>query len=243
MTVEHPDADVVTGGHRAAQQLIFTATQLVETIARMRQAAAVRRADAARAAADAAQRLQQSRQRTDRAVYTPAAAPGWRRDAEPVDLLTAWAAATTWAAHDPGAAAVMLHTEDEMRARWPQVIDHYDRVRVADGVHPAAAMTTALTHAASTGWNPAVSAAPPRDSRAQATTADATATAAATAPPAAVESTAGAPRPAAVNPAAQALRWTPAAGAATTPGQPRHRRAAPARVAARVPAPANRRGR
>ena len=152
MTAEHPDTDIVTGGHRAAQQMIFTVTQLVETVARMRQAAEARRADAARAATAAvrdAQRAEQAhrrdaeardrtaqrattrgqretttaavaRQRTDRAAYTPAAGPTWRRDAAPLDLLTAWAAATTWAAHDPKAADVMLSTEDEMRGRWPQ---------------------------------------------------------------------------------------------------------------------------
>ena len=247
MTAEHPDTDIVTGGYRAAQQLFFTATQLVETVARMRQAADTRRADSARAAAGDTQRGDEARRRTDRAVYTAAAAPGWRRDAAPVDLLTAWAAATTWAAHDPRAAAVMLHTEDEMRTRWPQLVDHYDRLRVADGPHPAAAMTAALTHAADTGWDPAVTASPTLDPRGETATATVTATYATT-PPAAAPTPAPTPaaggfgeevpRPAAVNPAAQALRWIPAAGtpAATTPTATRSH---PDRTAAtRAPAPA-----
>ncbi len=254
MTVEHPDADIVTGGHRAAQQMIFTLTQLVENVARMRQAADARRADAARAAeaqtrtaeraADRQQREAAARQRTDRAAYTTAADPRWRRTTAPADLLTAWAAATTWAAHDTKAADVMLRTEDEMRVRWPQVLDRYDRLRVADGLHPAAAMKITLTDALNAGWDPATNpAARPHDGHRlvlpagtteQATPEQATpgqATPEQTAPeqvaPAAVapdQAAAGqatpeqaapaAAPPPATNPAEQALRWIPTAAAA-----------------------------
>ena len=282
MTAEHPDTDIVTGGHRATQQMIFTVTQLVETVARMRQAAETRRADAARAATAAvrdAQRAEASqrravnardrvapratprgeretataaaaRQRTDRAAYTPAAGLAWRRDAAPVDLLTAWAAATTWAAHDPKAADVMVRTEDEMRGRWPQVLDRYDQLRVEVGFHPTAAMKTALTEAAAAGWDPATNpAAHPRGGRdpqaaltagaGQATTEPAT-----TEPAAPAAESTQATRPAAVNPAAQALRFIPTAAAAlaATPAAPNRaddHRAAPTRV----PAPTLHRGR
>ncbi len=68
--------------------------------------------------------------------------------------MAAWAAATTWASADQHAAAAMLRAEDEIHSRWPQVADRYDRLCVDDGIHPAAAMTIALTDAANAGWDP-----------------------------------------------------------------------------------------
>lgn len=59
-----------------------------------------------------------------------------RRDAEPVQLLTAWAAATTWAAYDPNAAAAMTRAEAEIRHRWPDLGERYDGLRVAEGRTP-----------------------------------------------------------------------------------------------------------
>ncbi len=167
MTVDHSDHEVVSGAHRSVQQLVFTATQLVEVIARMRAHNQARRADADRAAAAtdtaAADRIRQQRadQRTaitqDRQHWAPVSDPAWRRDAEPERLLTAWAAATTWARHDPAAAAAMTRAEAEIRHRWPELGDRYDRLRVADGLHPAAAMSLAVREAAAAGWSPAAS--------------------------------------------------------------------------------------
>ncbi len=121
MTVDHSDHEVVSGAHRSVQQLVFTATQLVEVIARMRAQTQARQADADRAAAAtdtaAADRVRRDRaeQRSaitqDREHWAPVSDPGWRRDTEPEQLLTAWAAATTWAGHDPAAAAAMTRTE------------------------------------------------------------------------------------------------------------------------------------
>jgi len=164
MTVDHSDRDVVSGAHRSVQQLVFTATQLVEVIARMRAQTQARQADADRAAAAtdtaAADRARRDRaeQRVaitqDREHWAPVSDPGWRRDAEPEQLLTAWAAATTWAGHDPAAAAAMTRAEAEIRHRWPGLGDRYDRLRVADGLHPAAAMSLAVREAAAAGWDP-----------------------------------------------------------------------------------------
>ncbi len=165
MTVDHSDHEVVGGAHRSVQQLVFTATQLVEVIARMRAQTQAREADADRAAAAtdtaAADRVRRDRaeQRAamtqDREHWAPVSDPGWRRDAEPEQLLTAWAAATTWAGHDPAAAAAMTRTEAEIRHRWPELGDRYDQLRVADGLHPAAAMSLAVREAAAAGWDPA----------------------------------------------------------------------------------------
>lgn len=164
MTVDHSDHEVVVGAHRSVQQLVFTATQLVEVIARMRAQTQTRQADADRAAAAtdtaAADRVRRDRaeQRAamtrDRQHWAPVSDPGWRRDAEPEQLLTAWAAATTWAGHDPAAAAAMTRTEAEIRHRWPQLGDRYDQLRVTDGLHPAAAMSLAVREAAAAGWEP-----------------------------------------------------------------------------------------
>ncbi len=261
MTVEHSDGEVVQGAHHAAQQLIFTATQLVEVIARMRQAAEIRRGEAERVAADRkqaadlaadaeARAAQKAAADAGRAVWEPANTAAWREAAAPPDLLTAWAAATTWAGHDPRAAAAMLRVEDEMRDRWPNVIDRYDRLRVEDGLHPASALKIALTEAANAGWDPTRNpAAYPRP--------------AASAPPPAVTATAGQQerppvtitqtgRPAAAEPrvwadnaAARVLRWLPPAGAPTTAGdsaptaapvgQPPHRTNRPSQPTARAP--------
>ncbi len=164
MTVEHSDHEVVGGAHRSIQQLVFTATQLVEVIARTRAQTQTRQADADRAAAAtdtaAADRVRRDRteQRAaitqDRQQWAPVSDPGWRRDAGPEQLLTAWAAATTWAGHDPAAAAAMTRTEAEIRHRWPELGDHYDQLRVTDGLHPAAAMSLAVREAAAAGWDP-----------------------------------------------------------------------------------------
>ncbi len=164
MTVDHSDHEVVGGAHRCVQQLVFTATQLVEVIARMRAQTQARQADADRAAAatDTAAADQAGRDRAeqraaitqDREHWAPVSDPGWRRAAEPEQLLTAWAAATTWAGHDPAAAAAMTRTEAEIRHRWPELGDRYDRLRVADGLHPAAAMSLAIREAAAAGWDP-----------------------------------------------------------------------------------------
>ncbi len=168
MSVEHSDHEVIHGAQRSMQQLVFTAAQLVEVIARMRAAADQRRETDARAAAaadrDTAARLR-ARQDTDRRAQEAARAGArqqwapvnnrqWCHDATPEDLLTAWAAATTWAGSDQQAAAAMLRAEDEIRDRLPNVADRYDRLRVDDGLHPAAAMTIALTDAANAGWDP-----------------------------------------------------------------------------------------
>jgi len=164
MTVDHSDHEVVGGAHRSVQQLVFTATQLLEVIARMRAQTQARQADADRAAAAtdtaAADRVRRDRaeQRAaitqDRQHWAPVSDPGWRRDTGPEQLLTAWAAATTWAGHDPAAAAAMTRTEAEIRHRWPELGDRYDRLRVADGLHPAAAMSLAIREAAAAGWDP-----------------------------------------------------------------------------------------
>ncbi len=165
MTVDHSDHEVVSGAHRSVQQLVFTATQLVEVIARMRAQTQARQADADRAAAatDTAAADRAGRDRAeqraaitqDRQHWAPVSDPGWRRDAGPEQLLTAWAAATTWAGHDPAAAAAMTRAEAEIRHRWPELGDRYDQLRVADGLHPAAAMSLAVREAAAAGWDPA----------------------------------------------------------------------------------------
>ncbi len=164
MTVDHSDHEVVGGAHRSVQQLVFTATQLVEVIARMRAHNQTRQADADRAAAatntaaaDRARRArteQRAAMTQDRQHWAPVSDPGWRRAAEPEQLLTAWAAATTWAGRDPAAAAAMTRTEAEIRHRWPELGDRYDRLRVTDGLHPAAAMSLAIREAAAAGWDP-----------------------------------------------------------------------------------------
>lgn len=168
MSVEHSDHEVIGGAQRSVQQLVFTAAQLVEVITRMRAAADQRRETDARAAAasdrgtaDRLRARQDSDRRTEHAAragarqqWTPANNRQWRHDATPEDLLTAWAAATTWAGSDQHAAAAMLRAEDEIRDRWPNVTDRYDRLRVDDGLHPAAAMTIALADAANAGWDP-----------------------------------------------------------------------------------------
>ncbi len=181
MTVDHSDHEVVSGAHRSVQQLVFTATQLVEVIARMRAQTQARQADADRAAAAtdtaAADRVRRDRaeQRAaitqDREHWAPVSDPGWRRDAEPEQLLTAWAAATTWAGHDPAAAAAMTRAEAEIRRRWPGLGDRYDRLRVADGLHPAAAMSLAVREAAAAGWDPTETADNPAVAEAAADTA------------------------------------------------------------------------
>jgi len=55
----------------------------------------------------------------------------------------------------PAGRGGLLRAEDEIRDRWPAVADRYDRLRVDDGLHPAAAMTVAVTDAANAGWDPA----------------------------------------------------------------------------------------
>ena len=164
MTVDHSDHEVVGGAHRSIQQLVFTATQLLEVTARTRAQTQTRQADADRAAAAtdtaAADRVRRDRaeQRAamtqDRQLWAPVRDAVWRRDAEPEQLLTAWAAATTWAGHDPAAAAAMTRTEAEIRHRWPELGERYDQLRVADGLHPAAAMSLAVREAAAAGWDP-----------------------------------------------------------------------------------------
>jgi len=240
MTVEHSDAEAVQGAHHAAQQLIFTATQLVEVIARMRQAAEIRRAESERAAADTARQAAADAQRAadrevgageaaGRAVWAPANTAVWREAASPPDLLTAWAAATTWAGHDPRAAGAMLRVEDEMRERWPHVVDRYDRLRVEDGLHPASAMTIALTEAAAAGWDPTTNpAAHPRP-------AAAVRVALTDGAPVPEDGQALTPAPARVwadNAADRALRWLPPAGATphspTATGGSRHSTSRPA---------------
>jgi len=181
MTVDHSDHEVVGGAHRSVQQLVFTATQLVEVIARMRAQTQARQADADRAAAatDTAAADRAGRDRAgqraamtqDREHWAPVSDPGWRRDAEPEQLLTAWAAATTWAGHDPAAAAAMTRAEAEIRHRWPELGDRYDRLRVADGLHPAAAMSLAVREAAAAGWDPTETADNPAVAEAAADTA------------------------------------------------------------------------
>jgi len=181
MTVDHSDHEVVGGAHRSVQQLVFTATQLVEVIARTRAHDQARQADADRAAAAtdtaAADRVRRDRaeQRAamtqDRQHWAPVSDPNWRRDAEPEQLLTAWAAATTWAGHDPAAAAAMTRTEAEIRRRWPQLGDRYDQLRVTDGLHPAAAMSLAVREAAAAGWDPTKTADNPAVAEAAADTA------------------------------------------------------------------------
>jgi len=184
VSVEHSDHEVIGGAQRSVQQLVFTAAQLVEVIARMRAAADQRREADARAAAatdrdtadrvrarqDSDRRAEQAARAGARQQWAPANDQQWRHDAPPEDLLTAWAAATTWASTDQQAAAAMLRTEDEIRDRWPTVADRYDRLRADDGLHPAAAMTIALTDAANAGWdpvtNPAATPRPPASTRA-----------------------------------------------------------------------------
>jgi len=175
VSIEHSDHEVIGGAQRSVQQLVFTAAQLVEVVARMRAAADQRRETDARAAAagdrDTAHRLR-ARQDSDRRAEQAARAGArqqWapvndgqlRRDATPEDLLTGWAAATTWAGTDQQAAAAMLRAEDEIRDRWPNVTDRYDRLRVDDGLHPAAAMTIAVADAANAGWDPVTNPAAP----------------------------------------------------------------------------------
>ncbi len=181
MTVDHSDHEVVSGAHRSVQQLVFTATQLVEVIARMRAQTQARQADADRAAAAtdtaAADRVRRDRaeQRSamtrDREHWAPVSDPGWRRDTEPEQLLTAWAAATTWAGHDPAAAAAMTRTEAEIRHRRPELGNRYDQLRVTDGLHPAAAMSLAVREAAAAGWDPTETADNPAVAEAAADTA------------------------------------------------------------------------
>jgi len=181
MTVDHSDHEVVGGAHRSVQQLVFTATQLVEVIARMRAQTQARQADADRAAAAtdtaAADRVRRDRaeQRAamtqDRQHWAPVGDPVWRRDAEPEQLLTAWATATTWAGHDPAAAAAMTRAEAEIRHRWPDLGDRYDRLRVTDGLHPAAAMSLVVRESASAGWDPTETADNPAVAEAAAATA------------------------------------------------------------------------
>ena len=168
MSIEHSDHEVIGGAQRSVQQLVFTAAQLVEVIARMRAAADQRRETDARAAAasdrgtadrlrarqDSDRRAEQTARAGARHHWAPVNDGQWRHDATPEDLLTAWAAATTWAGSDQQAAAAMLRAEDEIRDRWPTVADRYDRLRVDDGLHPAAAMTIAVTDAANAGWDP-----------------------------------------------------------------------------------------
>ncbi len=168
MTVDHSDHEVVSGAHRSVQQLVFTATQLVEVIARMRAHNQARQANADRAAAatDTAAADRAGRDRAEqraamtqgRQRWAPVSDPGWRRDAGPEQLLTAWAAATTWAGHDPAAAAAMTRAEAEIRHRWPDLGDRYDGLRLAGGLHVAAAMSVAVREAAAGGWNLAASA-------------------------------------------------------------------------------------
>ncbi len=169
MSIEHSDHEVIGGAQRSVQQLVFTAAQLVEVIARMRAAADQRRETDARAAAasdrgtadrlrarqDSDRRAEQTARAGARQQWAPVNDRQWRHDATPEDLLTGWAAATTWAGSDQQAAAAMLRAEDEIRDRWPAVADRYDRLRVDDGLHPAAAMAVAVTDAANAGWDPA----------------------------------------------------------------------------------------
>jgi len=168
VSIEHSDHEVIGGAQRSVQQLVFTAAQLVEVIARMRAAADQRRETDARAAAasdrgtadrlrarqDSDRRAEQTARAGARQQWAPVNDRQWRHDATPEDLLTGWAAATTWAGSDQQAAAAMLRAEDEIRDRWPNVTDRYDRLRVDDGLHPAAAMTIAVTDAANAGWDP-----------------------------------------------------------------------------------------
>jgi len=257
MTVEHSDAEVVQGAHHAAQQLIFTATQLVEVIARMRQAAEIRRAEDDRAAADRqraadlaadaeARAAQKAAADAGRAVWAPANTAVWREAASPPDLLTAWAAATTWAGHDSKAAAAMLRAEDEMRERWPNVIDRYDRLRVEDGLHPASAMKIALTEAADAGWDPTRNpAAYPRPAASAPPPAITATTAQQEKPPVTITQT-GQPAPAhpkvwADNPAGRVLRWLPPAGA--TPVSTAGEEESPHRTNRPAPTPAPHRSR
>lgn len=228
------------------------ATQLVEVIARMRQQSETRRADAERAAAQLArdaQRAGQTRarddaaqQRSDRGVWSPANTDRWRREAAPQDLLTAWAAATTWAGHDPKAAAAMTRTEDEMRDRWPNVMDRYDRLRVQDGLHPASAMKTAVREAANAGWdpdtNPAATARPARAPQAALGAPDPAQAQAAPGPDA--SATPAQPRQWADNSADTALRWVRPAGADRPASTPVPTEATPSRPG---PTAAPRRGR
>jgi len=167
VSIEHSDHEVIGGAQRSVQQLVFTAAQLVEVIARMRAAADQRRETGARVAAasdrgtadrlrdrqDSDRRAEQAARAGARQKWAPVNDRQWRRDATPEDLLTGWAAATTWATSDQQAAAAMLRAEDEIRDRWPAVADRYDRLRV-DGLHPAAAMAVAVTDAANAGWDP-----------------------------------------------------------------------------------------
>ena len=162
MSVEHSDHEVIGGAQRSVQQLVFTAAQLVEVVARMRVAVDQRRETGARVAAagdrgtadrlrarqDSDRRAEQAARVGARQQWAPVNDRQWRRDATPEDLLTGWAAATIWAGSDQHAAAAML------RARWPTIADRYDRLRVDDGLHPAAAMSIALTDAANAGWDP-----------------------------------------------------------------------------------------
>jgi len=175
VSIEHSDHEVIGGAQRSVQQLVFTAAQLVEVVARMRAAADQRRETDARAAAagdrgtadrlrarqDSDRRAEQTARAGARHHWAPVNDGQWRHDATPEDLLTAWAAATTWAGSDQQAAAAMLRAEDEIRDRWPNVTDRYDRLRVDDGLHPAAAMTIAVAVAANAGWDPVTNPAAP----------------------------------------------------------------------------------
>lgn len=119
MSIEQGDHEVIAGAQRSVQQLVLTAAQIVEIIARTRAVAEHRReADArqtaaaeqawaaqgaedrgARAAQDRARAEQGAARRDGRQQWTPANNPAWQRDATPKELLTAWAAATTWSVH------------------------------------------------------------------------------------------------------------------------------------------------
>lgn len=107
------------------------AVQLAETVIRIRQRALEQRAAGDQQAAAAARAERTARHAADRVTWSRTGDRRWTGEASNPDLARTWCAAAVWADTDPAADRAARRCESELERRFPEPMEHYNRMRDA----------------------------------------------------------------------------------------------------------------
>ncbi len=116
------------------------AVQLAETVIRIRQRELEQRAAGDQQAAAAARAERTARHAADRVTWSRTDDRRWTGEASNPDLARTWCAAAVWADTDPAADRAARRCESELERRFPEPMEHYNRMR-DDGAERLDAMS------------------------------------------------------------------------------------------------------
>jgi len=116
------------------------AVQLAETVIRIRQRELEQRAAGDQQAAAAARAERTARHAADRVTWSRTDDRRWTGEASDPDLARTWCAAAVWADTDPAADRAARRSESELERRFPEPMEHYNRMR-DDGAERLDAMS------------------------------------------------------------------------------------------------------